>query len=67
MSNNVICVVYVDGSLFWASSQSEIDNVMKYFKLDGPSYNLEHSNGESVYKLLGIYINALDDDGFQFF
>ena len=40
MSMTVIFVVYVDDCLFWARSQSEIDNVMKYFKEDGPSYNL---------------------------
>ena len=27
MSKTVICVVYVDDCLFWACSQSEIDNV----------------------------------------
>ena len=39
MSKTVICVVYVDDYLFWARSQSEIDNVMKSFKEDCPSYN----------------------------
>ena len=39
MSKTVICVVYVDDFLFWAHSQSEIDNVMKSFKEDGTSYN----------------------------
>ena len=43
MSNTVICVVYVDDYLFWERSQSDIDNVMKSFKEDGPSYNWEHS------------------------
>ena len=38
MYKNVICVVYVDDCLFWPRSQSEIDNVMKYFNDDGPSY-----------------------------
>ena len=33
----VIYVVYVDGCLFWESSQSDIDNVMKYFKEGGTS------------------------------
>ena len=32
MSKTVICVVYLDDCLFWARSQSDIDNVMKYFK-----------------------------------
>ena len=32
MSKNVICVLYVDDCLFWARSQSDIDNVMKSFK-----------------------------------
>ena len=48
MSKTVICVVYVDDCLFWARSESEIDNVMKSFKEDVPSYNWEHSKGESV-------------------
>ena len=39
MSKTVICVVYVNDCLFWACSQFEIDNVMKSFKEDGPSYN----------------------------
>ena len=39
MSKTVICVVYVDDCLFWERSQSDIDNVMKSLKEDGPSYN----------------------------
>ena len=42
MYKTVICVVYVDDCLFWARSQSDIDNVMKSFKEDGTSYNREH-------------------------
>ena len=45
MSNTVICMVYVDDCIFWARSQSEIDNVMKSFKEDVLSYNWEHSKG----------------------
>ena len=45
MSKTVISVVYVDNCLFWECSQSDIDNVMKSFKEDGPSYNWEHSKG----------------------
>ena len=45
MSKTVICVVYMDDCLFWARSKYDIDNVMKYFKEDGPSYNRENSNG----------------------
>ena len=45
MSKTVICVVSVDDCLFWAGSKSEIDNVMKSFNEDGPSYNWEHSKG----------------------
>ena len=66
MSKTVICVVYVDDFLFWARSQSEIDNVINYFEEDGPSYNLGHSKGESVSEFLGIYIKTLNDGGFQF-
>ena len=46
MSKTMIFVVYVDDCLFWARSQSDIDNVMKSFKEDGPSYNWEHPEGE---------------------
>ena len=67
MSMTVFCVVYVDDCLFWARLQSEIDNVMKYFKEDCPNYNWEHSNGESVSEFLGIDIRTLNDGGFQFF
>ena len=66
MSKNVICVVYVDGCLFWERSKSEIDNLMNYFKEDGPVYNWEHSKGGSVSEFSGIYIKILDDGGFQF-
>ena len=66
MYKTVICVVYVYYFLFWERSQSEIDNVMKYFKEDGPSYNWEHSKVESVSEFLGIDIKTLDDGGFQF-
>ena len=48
MSKTVICVVYVDGCLFWEISQSDIDNVMKSFNEDSLSYNWEHSKGELV-------------------
>ena len=58
MSKTVISVVYVVVCLFWARSQSEIDNVMKSFKVDGPSYNWEHSKGESVSEFLGIDIKS---------
>ena len=63
MSKTVICVVYVDDYLFWARSQSDIENVMKSFKEDGPSYN---SKGESVSEFLGIDSKTLDDDGSKF-
>ena len=39
---------------------------MKSFKEDGPSYNSEHSKGESLSELLSIYIKTLDDGRFQF-
>ena len=58
MSKTVICVVYVDDFLFWERSQSEIDNVMKSFKGDGPSYNWVHSKGESVSELMVIDIKT---------
>ena len=56
MYKNVIYLVYVDDCLFWERSQSEIDKLMKYFKEDGPSYNWEHSNNDSVSELLRIFI-----------
>ena len=58
MSNTVICVVYLDDCLFWEHSQSDIDNLMKYLKEDGPSYNWEHSKGESVSEFLVIDIKT---------
>ena len=42
MSNTVICVVYMDDCLFWACSQSDIDNTMKSFKEDVPNCNWDH-------------------------
>ena len=66
MSKNVICVLYVDDCIFWARSKYDIDNVMKSFKEDGPSYNWEHSKGESVSEFLIIDIKTLDYGGFQF-
>ena len=54
----------MDDYLFWERSQSDIDNVMKYFKEDGPSYKWEHSKVESVSELLGIDIKTLDNGGF---
>ena len=67
ISNTVICVVYVGDCLFWTPSQYDIDNLMESFKEDGPSYNWEHSKGESLSEFLDIDINTLDDGGFQFF
>ena len=51
---------------FWAHSQYEIDNGMKSFKEDGPSYNWEHSKEESVSEFLGIGNKTLDNGGFHF-
>ena len=65
MSKTMICVLYVDYFLFWARSQSEIENIMKYMKEDGPIHNWVHSKGESVSEFLGIDINTLDDGGFH--
>ena len=45
MYNTVIFMVYVDDFLFWARSQSEIDNVMNSFKDDDTSYNWQLSRG----------------------
>ena len=67
MYKTVICVVYVDDCLFWSHSQYEIDNVMKYFKEYGTSYNWEHSKGESVSEFLRIDIKTQDNGGFQSF
>ena len=66
MSKTVICVVYVYDYIFWERSQYDIDNVTKSFKEDIPSYNWEHSKGESVSELLGIDIKTFDDGGFKF-
>ena len=60
MPKTVICVVYVDDFLFWEHSQYDIDNVMRYFKDDGLSYNWEHSKGESASEFLDIDLNTLD-------
>ena len=38
MTKTVMCVVYVDDCISWSCSQSDIDNVIKYFNEDGPSY-----------------------------
>ena len=67
MSKTVVCAVYVDDFLFWARSKYDIDNVMKSFKENGPSYNWEHSNVESVSDFLGIDIKTLDNEEFQFY
>ena len=60
-------MLYVGDCLFWALSQSNIDNVMKSFKDDYPNYNWEKSKLESVYEFLGIDTKTLDDGVFQFF
>ena len=57
----------MDYLLFWARSQYEIDNVMDFFLEDIPSYNWEHSKGESVSELICIDIKTLDNGEFQFF
>ena len=67
MSKTVMCVVYVYDCLFWECSQYDIDKSTKYFKEDGPSYNWEHSKGESVSEFLGIDIKTLDDGIFHFY
>ena len=60
-------MLYVGDCLFWALSQSNIDNVMKSFKDDYPNYNWEKSKLKSVYEFLGIDTKTLDDGIFQFF
>ena len=67
MSKGVIGVVYVDDYFFWENLQSEVDNIMKSFNEDGPSYNWEHSKGDSVSEFLCIEIKTLDGGGFQFY
>ena len=67
ISNTVVFLVYVDGCLFWARSQSDIGNVMKSFKEDGSSYNWRKSKGDSVPDFLGIDIKTLDGVVFQFY
>ena len=67
ISKTAICVVYMDDFLFWARSQSDIDNVMNSFKDDSPSYNWVHSKGQSVSDYLGIDIKAFDEGAFQFY
>ena len=66
MSKTYIFLVYLNDCLFWARSQSEIDNLMNSFKEDGPSYIQEHPKGESVSQFLGVDIKTLYDGGFQF-
>ena len=56
----MVCVVYMDDCLFWKCSKYYIDNVMNYFKDDGPSNNWEKSKGNSVSEFLDIDINTLD-------
>ena len=67
MSKTLICVVYEDDCLFWERSQSDIDNVMNYFKEVGPSYNWGNLEVESVPEFLGVDIKTLDDGEFYFF
>ena len=67
VSKTVVCVIYVNDCIFWARSKSDIDNVMHHFKENDPSYNLEHSKGESVSEFLCIDIKTLDNVGFHFF
>ena len=67
MSKTVICVVYVDDCIFWARSKSEIDNVMRYFEEDGPSYNWEQSKGESVSDFLVLVSRHRMIADFSFF
>ena len=38
MYMTVLCVARIDGCIFWEFSQSNIDEVLKYFKEDGPGY-----------------------------
>ena len=66
MSKTGIFVAYVHGYLFWANSQSDIDNSMKYFKEDGTSCNWGISRGELLIEFLSIYIKTLDYGGFKF-
>ena len=39
MSQTLVCVMYVDDFIFGDRSQSDIDNVVKFFKDDCTSYN----------------------------
>ena len=60
-------MVYVYDCLFWAHSQSDIDNVMNSFKEDGPIYTWGHSEVESVSNILGIDLKTLYDSLSQFY
>ena len=65
MYESMVFVVYVDDCILLTRLQSEINNVMNYLKEDGPSYNWENSEGESVSESLGIYIKTLYGGGFK--
>ena len=47
--------------------ESEIDEVIKYLKEDGTSYNWKQQKLESETEFLVIDIKKLDDCGFQFY
>ena len=59
-------MVYVDHCKFLSHLQYNIDKIFKFFKEDGPSYNLEHSKGYPVSEIFDIYNKTFIDGGFNY-
>ena len=58
MSKTVFCVVYVNDCLFWSCSKYDIDDEIKSFKKDGPSYignTQRESHCPSSWALISIH------------
>ena len=66
ISENIICIVYVDDCLFFARDKKKIHDLLKSFTDDGDKYNWEHTVEGDVSEYLGIEINKIGNDAFQF-
>ena len=49
-----ICVIFVDGWLWFSKKDSDIDDLLEFFKNDGPKYNRIMKIGVSIKYYLGI-------------
>ena len=67
VSDNVICIAYIDDCLWFAKNKADIDVVLQSFKEDGDKFNWEMTKAESVAEYLVNEITRSATEGLTLF